>query len=161
MKKKETKTRKKRKQKKKLKKSIAQNWIIILFITIVIALGAGMFLIYKEYTKTKEEIEALKDPSRYAQLMEEEDQRVIEKLSLIMLLPDETYEIHEIFDAEAAREQLGEFFKDAQNGDKLIVYTSKAILYRADSNLIVNVGPVISTPEETTSESSPETEEEN
>jgi cytoskeletal protein RodZ len=47
-----------------------------------------------------------------------------------------------IQDASAlAAEQ--EFYKPAKNGDILVVYQDKAIIYRPQENILVNVGPVL------------------
>lgn len=157
---KEKKMGKKSGRAEKLRKKVFGNWTTMLLFFVIVGLGVGMFFIYREYLKTRQEVEALKDPSVYAQKMEEEDQKVVEDLSNIMLLPDEEFEVQTILEPEKAKEELGEFFKDAQSGDKLIIFKSKAVLYRHEQNLIVNVGPIIQAPSEEGSqpESQPEAE---
>ncbi|MES2623183.1 MAG: hypothetical protein V4576_02115 [Patescibacteria group bacterium] len=72
----------------------------------------------------------------------------VKKVDKLMVLPsDETPQVAIIQDVEALKKSQ-EFFADAQNGDKILVYTKarKAIIYRDSTNKIVNVilniGPV-------------------
>lgn len=68
---------------------------------------------------------------------------VINKVGKLMILPtDETPTIAIIEDHEKLKDQP--FFKNARNGDTLLVYTKaqQAILFREKANLIINVGPV-------------------
>lgn len=55
---------------------------------------------------------------------------------------DEQPTIVTIKDQDKFKDQT--FFKDAQNGDKLVVYSNAklAIIYRASEHKLINVGPV-------------------
>jgi len=82
----------------------------------------------------------IKDPQK---LGKEEAKKVIEEVRKLMELPqDEEPTIATVADAEKLKDQ--EFFKNSQNGDKVLVYTKtrKAILYRSSTNKIIDVAPV-------------------
>jgi len=61
---------------------------------------------------------------------------------LIMLPEGEEPTVATISDIEKLKDQA--FFTHAQNGDKVLIYTTakKAILYRAETNKIIDVAPV-------------------
>lgn len=66
-----------------------------------------------------------------------------EKVGKLLTLPtDEQPTVATVQDKEKLKDQP--FFKDAQNGDKLLIYTKaqKAIIYREEGNKLINVGPV-------------------
>ena len=63
-----------------------------------------------------------------------------------MLLPDEAPTVATLIDVDALREENPEFYADGQNGDVLLIFTKKAILYREVDNIIVNVAPVFIEP---------------
>jgi hypothetical protein len=80
----------------------------------------------------------------------EQNSKYQKQLSQLILVPgNETPTIATIKDASKLSKQV--FFKDAQNGDKLFVYSKshKAILYRPSSNMIINVQTVNVTPNAT------------
>jgi len=82
----------------------------------------------------------IKDPQK---LGKEEAKKVIEEVLKLMELPkDEEPTIATVADAEKLKDQ--EFFRNSQNGDKVLVYTKarKAILYRSATNKIIDVAPV-------------------
>lgn len=67
-------------------------------------------------------------------------------LGKILLLPkDETPTVATVAKADELKSQA--FFKDARNGDKVIVYSGqqRAILYRPSTGQIINVAPVSGT----------------
>lgn len=68
---------------------------------------------------------------------------IIQKLSKLIILPDENPDIATISDVKSLKESDSEFYKDSKDGDQLILYTSKAIIFREDQNIIVNVAPII------------------
>lgn len=72
-----------------------------------------------------------------------EAEKLLSDLGKLIALPgDEQPTIATVTDIERVREQV--FFRNAQNGDKVVVYTNarKAILYRPSENRIIEVGAV-------------------
>lgn len=68
---------------------------------------------------------------------------VVNKVGKLMQLPaNETPTLATVLDKSALQDQ--DFFKNAENGDKVLVYeqAKKAILYRPDTNRIIEVMPV-------------------
>ncbi|CAG1022427.1 hypothetical protein DOJK_01666 [Patescibacteria group bacterium] len=69
---------------------------------------------------------------------------VLEKLSQIMILPNEKDPtIATIKDVQKLKSGNPEFYKNALDGDTLIIYTSMAIIYRESENKIVSFAPVL------------------
>jgi hypothetical protein len=60
-----------------------------------------------------------------------------------MVLPEGDPVLFKVNDQETMRKQQA-FFKDTMNDDVLLVFqqSSKAIIYRPSTNMIVNVGPI-------------------
>jgi hypothetical protein len=71
-----------------------------------------------------------------------EVKRVVGVVSKIMILPDEVPTLATVTDATKLTSQR--FFKNAQNGDKVLIFSlaSKAVLYRPKINKIVEVASV-------------------
>lgn len=76
-------------------------------------------------------------------------QKVVDEASKIAVLPSETPTLATVSDQTKLADQ--EFFSDARDGDKVLMYTTarKAIIYRESENKIVNMGPIAITSEET------------
>jgi hypothetical protein len=106
----------------------------LFFILLFLVILAG--LIYSQY-----QLYILKDPAYQQKVAEEQVQLLLKKVSKIMLLPTETPQIVQIQDVEKLKAQQP-FFKDAQNGDEVLIYTNMAIVYSPSMNKIINVGPV-------------------
>lgn len=112
--------------------------IVIYIITLVaiIAISLSIF-IYREYLKVKTQLE---NPAR---VTETANKTILEKLGKLIQLPtEENPTIATVNDIEKLKDQ--DFFANAKNGDKLIVYTNakKAILYDLIANRIIDVAPV-------------------
>lgn len=118
----------------------------LLPLVIVALLGALAFL-YIQYDNAQKEIVKLGDPAYISELQENQAKITLDRLGKIMLLPDESPTIATIVDADALRGENELFYKDAQNGDKLIIFSDKAILFREGEDLVVNVAPVFLNPE--------------
>ncbi len=113
--------------------------IVILIVTAILILGGfgGTYYFYNQYNKTKI---MLSNPD-VANKAESEE--LLNKLKKLMLLPsDEEPSIATVLDVEKLKDQP--FFANAENGDKVVIYTKSriAILYSPGKDLIVNVAPV-------------------
>ncbi|MDR1355492.1 MAG: hypothetical protein LBJ43_04470 [Propionibacteriaceae bacterium] len=88
------------------------------------------------------EINRLSDPTSTSEQTNAEAIRLKEEVSKLMQLPDEEAVIATVQDADKLKEQ--EFFKDAKNGDKVLIFTTaqKAVIYRESENKIINSGPI-------------------
>ena len=82
-------------------------------------------------------------PDENGQLSNEQVELLVEKVGKLMVLPNETPLVATVEDAGQLRAEQA-FYKDVQNGDKLIIFpqAAKAIIYREEENKIVNAGPI-------------------
>lgn len=71
---------------------------------------------------------------------------IVGKLQKLMQTPAEEPLVATITDAEKLK-QNEPFYKNAQNGDKVIIWKEKAVIYRQESNKIVDFGVVIRQPQ--------------
>lgn len=110
-------------------------FVIGLLIVLAIGVGGTSYFI-----KMKPEVLGLAKGNQQAQA---EVDNLIKDLSKLITLPsDEKPTVATVTDAEKIKTQS--FFKNAQNGDKVIIYTNakKAVLYRPSEKRIVEVGAV-------------------
>ena len=122
------------------KKSKKKNFFITsLLILAVLAIAAGGGLLYKAYTDQKERADRLANPTEAAK---EESRQLIEKVGMLTDLPNEEPTIATVRDTTKLQDQS--FFQNAQNGDKVLIYTQsrKAVLYRPSTNKIIEIAPV-------------------
>lgn len=116
---------------------------IILALALIISLIV-LASLYVNYLNLKKEMSYLQDPQAQQARAKRETQDLITQVGKLMVLPEGEPTVATVVDAEAlAKEQ--EFFKDAKNGDKVLIYKDKAILFNVSEGRIVNVGPVFST----------------
>ena len=111
-------------------KLILINLAVIVFLG---ALGGGIYF-YWQYQRV------VKNPEL---ITKQETAWILERINKLIDLPqDETPTVATVLDKDKLKDQ--EFFKNAQNGDKLIVYMNakKAVLYRVSTNKIIEVAPV-------------------
>jgi hypothetical protein len=124
---------------------------IITLILLVILIALGTVLVVQRL-----ELNRLADPAASAEQTRQSADRLRDKVSKIMQVPDETPTIATVQDVDKLREQ--DFFKDAENGDKVLIFTSakRAIIYREGQNRIINSGPIVLTGNDV--ESTPESQ---
>lgn len=77
------------------------------------------------------------------QVQQQEVAQLTEKVNKLYNLPEETPTIATVEDKDKLKDQP--FFKDAQNNDKLLMFTNakQAIIYRETDNKIINSGPIV------------------
>jgi flagellar basal body-associated protein FliL len=112
----------------------SKNMILVLIIVLLLAAIGGLGYLY--YTERQKAADPLATANEEAQLLKE-------KVGELILLPDEEPAIATIIDINKLKEQNPEFYANAENGDKLLVYSNKAILYDPEGDKILNVAPII------------------
>jgi len=128
------------KSKKKVKKG---NLTIILLILIFII--SGIF-VYLRFNKLNNELNEYKTLSNSGDIEQEMVRQVLNKVDELIILPDEQPTVAAITNTSGLIKENPSFYKNAVDGDILIIYSSKAILYRESDNIIVNVAPVFIEP---------------
>ena len=114
-----------------------KGWLKYLIALIIIGLIA--WLAYG-YITTKNQLESAKNASGPAQ---GETQQLVNEVGKLVQLPQgETPTIATVNNATKLQNQA--FFKDAQNGDKVLIYSKsgKAVLYRPSTNKVIEYSTV-------------------
>lgn len=112
---------------------------LTLAIIFVIVLVFGMNY-YQEYEGLKAK---LANPDLVKnEIAQQEVNRLVGLLNKHIILPTENPTIYLISSPEEALSAYGDFFKDAKIGDRLFIYTTKAIIFRESEDIIINVGPI-------------------
>lgn len=109
--------------------------LVLLLVFVALTAGGTVYAIQQ-----KPELLGL---SKGQEIVQAEVDMLLEELGKLINLPsDESPTVATVSDASKLTEQS--FFKNAQNGDKVVIYTTarKAILYRPSEKRIVEVGAV-------------------
>ena len=114
-------------------------WIIACVACMLIGVSVYFFV---RYQHAKTELAQLKDPVVQEALLKAENEALIRTVGELIELPlGEEPVIGTVQDAATlANDQ--KFFSNAQNGDRVLIYKDKAIIYRPDIKKLINVGPV-------------------
>jgi len=122
-------------------------------IVIILVILGTCFGTYYFYSKYKKEVKANQEwQKKYDDLIEHPEQLAkseaelyLEKVKAIEkdVPKDEVPEVQTVLDITQLKDQ--EFFKDAANGDKILVFKDAkiAIIYRSSENKIIKTGPLI------------------
>ena len=113
--------------------------IVIALIVVVIGFGLSLY----GYIIARNEIAFLATPEGQVEASRRLVAETLEAIGGLILLPEgeETPFVFTIQNAEqlAAQEP---FYNKANDGDRLIVFSDRAIIYNPTDNILVNVGPV-------------------
>lgn len=117
---------------------------ILIGTVILVTLAVVAFLTY-EYFNLRNQ---LNNPDYLSNLQSEQQtmtkERILSRLSAIMILPDEINpKIATISNIDELKSENAEFYKNAVNGDTLVLYSELAIIFRDSSNKIVNIAPIL------------------
>jgi hypothetical protein len=121
----------------KLQKQLMM-WLVVA-ILFIIAIGTAAYYVHR-YNDSQKQVKKLSNPTAAAQL---EQTQLISKIGALTVLPtNETPTVATVTDITKLKDQA--FFANAQNGDKVLIYTKakKAYLYRPSTNKIINIAPV-------------------
>jgi cytoskeletal protein RodZ len=125
---------------KKSKRLSRMSWKKWLALLIVLALVAGGIWFAYDYSQLKKENDKLSDPQQAAR--EATSALVAEVGSLTDLPSGETPTVATVSDVSKLKNQA--FFANAQNGDKVLIYTQakRAYLYRPSTQKIIEIAPI-------------------
>ena len=111
--------------------------VLVGVVLVAVVAGGGWYF----YNKGSQEF-VIKPGER---LTDEQVTRLIDRVSKFLVLPEgEQPSVAAISDVAALAERQP-FYKDAKDGDILLVFSSKAIIYDAVNDKLVNVGPIVRT----------------
>lgn len=83
-------------------------------------------------------------PEGVAQKNVAETTEVIDSLGKILLLSaDQEPTVARVENPDTLKQSNPDFYKDIQQGDYLVLYPQRAIVYRKDINQIINIAPII------------------
>lgn len=102
----------------------------LLLLTVVISITFNIVFLLKSVPTFSLQEETLQNPS------------TLDKLKKILLLPSEPSTIGEIRDIDTLKNGNPQFYQNAINGDKLILFKEIAVIYREELNLIVNMAAI-------------------
>lgn len=123
-----------KKQQKKLKIIFGSlGGVIVILITIV------AYSQYKLYTLSKEETTLTPEATVVSASTTPQD--IIRMLGRHILLPEGDPQIAEVRDVEKLRDQQA-FFKNAENGDIIVLYNTTIFIYRPSRDIVVASGDV-------------------
>ncbi len=124
----------------------------IKIILLLIFIGALVWFAF-DYIKAKKQVALLSNPDVQQQAQQEAYQKevdeVVKQVSKFIILPEGEPNLATIQDAKALAIERP-FFKDAEDGDKLLIYKDKAIIFSPTKNILINVGPVYMQDSQTT-----------
>ena len=125
---------------KKVSFFFGRKWLLVVIIVLVAGLGALAY----GYIHTKNELNKAKNPAVAGKT---EAEQIVNQINKYIQLPaSETPTLATVSDVSKLKTQT--FFKDAQNGDKVLIYTraGTAILYRPSTKKVIEYAPVNSSP---------------
>lgn len=114
-------------------------WVLLL---VVLAAGAGGTMYYKNRA---EKVES--DPSAVQKEKNQaETDRVLTALKSALLITEtEAPTVARVEDPAKLKASNESFYKDIQEGDYLIIFPKRAIVYRENIDQIINIAPIINT----------------
>lgn len=114
-------------------------WVLLL---LVLAAGAGGTMYYKNRAdKVESDPTAVQKEKNQA-----ETDRVLTALkSTILVTETDAPTVARVEDPAKLKESNETFYKDIQQGDYLVIFPKRAIIYRESNDQIINVAPIINT----------------
>lgn len=114
---------------------------VVLLILLLAAL-AGFAWSFWRYWTIRQEVRFLSTPQGQQELNKQEIEKVVAAVGKLIVLPDNQQPTLATIQDVAALAKEQPFFNGAENGDKLLLYPDKAIIYSVKNDKLVNVGPV-------------------
>jgi len=122
------------------KKALKKISVTKLLISLLVASLLVWFIF--DYVEAKKQVRILSGSDTQQETYEEEALSIISEVKKLIVLPEERVpEVATIQNAQALSSQQP-FFNDAKDGDVLLIYQDRAIIFRPSESILVNVGPV-------------------
>ncbi len=115
---------------------------------LVVVGAAGTVYFYQKYNDVKN------NPAEAQQAQNtEETSRILAKLkTLIKIDETDAPTVARVEDAAKLKAANAEFYKNVEKGDYLVIFPTRAIIFRDSSNQIINIAPIISPTPQTQTE---------
>ena len=130
------------------KKSKQKKLKIVLMVLVGLVLLLTVLFVYSQYrlyTLTQEEVTTegvASSTENKNELSLKNPEDIIKALGRHILLPEGTPQIAAVQDVEKLREKQA-FFKNAQNGDIVVVYETTIFIYRPSADIVVASGDIL------------------
>ena len=112
----------------------------VVFLMFIVLIGVCAWLLIN-YKNAQKQINYLSELT-VEEISKKERDDLLEKVRKLIILPeDKQPAISTIQDIDKLAEAQP-FFEKAQNGDRVIIYEDRAIIYSPSRNILINVGPV-------------------
>lgn len=123
------------------------DWVKLGIFLAVVACVFGAFVwLFLQYRGAKQEVLLLSSDKESVAMQQNEIDSILAQVQKHVLLPDtQTPVVATIVNATSLAEEQA-FYRHAIDGDILLVYSEKAIIYSPTRDIIVNVGPVFVEP---------------
>lgn len=128
----------KKARKRRIRLPKLRSVILLLLLVALIAVSAFLYLKYQE---TQKQVEKLSTIQGQQELNKTQVNQLLGEMRSIIVLPKgEDPVVATIVDIKQLKDK--EFYKDAKNGDRVVVFSNakKAYIYRPETKTIVNVG---------------------
>lgn len=136
--------------------SYTNSVLVIVVILLIISLAALVFL-YFEYGKLEDKFSETQNTTNLSEENYLKNGDLLLRVGRHIRLPETAPQIATVANIDSLVEQQP-FFKGAKNGDKVLIYPDKVIVYDEQNDIIVNVGFLINN-NTTTSTAATSTEE--
>ena len=117
--------------------------VVLLIVFIILVCGSYFILQKTDYLN----VWKLASQMQKQKQVSIEDQKILTQLKKIIFLPGDNVvpTMAVITDVETLKKQQPSFFANAKNGDHVVIYPDTAIIFDANANKIIKVGPVVQT----------------
>lgn len=122
------------------KKSSKSLTLIVMAVLLVGSLGAAVYFWQQSQDAKSNSTEEV------AARNSEESKRIVTALDEILLTErEEDPLVARVDNPEALKKANPDFYKNVQQGDHLIVFTQRAVIYRESEKKIINIAPIVDT----------------
>ncbi len=146
------------KGKKNIKKVSYTGSALVIVIILLISSVIALILLYSEYVKLEDKLTEHQNISGLSDETGYNNADLLTRVSRHMRLPDGNPQIATVANIDNLVKQQP-FFKGAKNGDRVLIYPDKVIVYDEQNDIIVNVGFLLNDAASATSTSATSTAE--